>query len=1172
MEIYELINREAEYKRLTDALDQEAKKPSSKERFPLTVTGMCEGVRSALTLMLSLRSKHPTLLLAQDEKTANRICDLAMNLGLDAIFYPRRDFMFYQMTASHEFEYERLSVLCSIQSGYSGLIVTTADAALQYTCPPEKLKNSFRTLKPGDVYEITELALFLASSGYARTEQIDAPGQFSLRGGILDVYPVSEQYPVRIEFFGDELDSISSFDIMTQRRFEELDSVTLTPALEVLIDPTTRDLLTDHIIGRLAKSKDPQQTQTLRSEIEELQSGRFLRSADKYISFIYPERNCLLDYFPKESQYIIYEQNAQSERIESYEWRMDEDIKGLLAQGLDGDIADFGLRGDFIEDYISEHAGVICDTFLTGSKGRRTAGLFNFTSKQTPSYADKPDLLFEDVVTYLRGGFRAVILAENDMAAKQIVSYLDEKGIDAITRGEPVFGHPLVISGVNFPGFELPASNTVILSAYLSGAGMSGSVRKVKRKHRKVAKGERIASFTDLAIGDLVVHENHGIGQYLGIQSLTLEGARRDFVKIKYAGKDMLYLPCDQLDSITKYIGADAQDGIVKLSKMGGSEWVKAKAKAKHAATDMAKDLIKLYAERMKRPGIAFEKDDEMQRAFESEFEYDETDSQLRASQDIKSDMERPVPMDRLLCGDVGFGKTEVALRAAFKAVCSSKQVAVLVPTTILAMQHFRTFTARMRGFPVKVDMLSRFRTPKQQKQTTEGIKRGDVDIVIGTHRMVSKDVEFRRLGLVIVDEEQRFGVAQKEKLKQLATDADVLTLTATPIPRTLNMALSGIRDMSVLEEAPGERLPVQTYVLEYDDNIIKNAINSELRRGGQVFYLYNKVETINKIADKVAKFAPDARIAVAHGQMDKEDLSDIWKNVITGDIDILISTTIIETGVDIPNANTLIIENADHMGLSQLHQIRGRIGRSARRAYAYFTYPKGRVLNEISEKRLSAIRDYTEFGSGFRIAMRDLEIRGAGNLLGGEQHGHIESVGYDLYMKILEQAIKEEKGDPAPPPKPECNIDVRFNAFLPESYVSGSVQRIDAYRRIAAIETDADLDDVADELRDRYGEPPKSVNTLLSISLMRSLGSSAGITKITHNGHSLLFYPEKLEYEIWCALAAKKHGKLLINVSSRPYVTLRMNDPNLLPTEACVLLTEYIQMLEENKLKNKEQ
>ena len=666
-------------------------------------------------------------------------------------------------------------------------------------------------------------------------------------------------------------------------------------------------------------------------------------------------------------------------------------------------------------------------------------------------------------------------------------------------------------------------------------------------------------SYADLNIGDFVVHENHGIGQYLGMQSLTLEGVRRDFVKIKYHGTDMLYLPCDQLDSIAKYIGAGADDGSVKLSKMGGTEWVKAKAKAKKAATDMAKELIQLYAQRLRQKGHAFDPDDDFQRQFEDEFEYEETEGQLLATEDIKRDMESEHPMDRLLCGDVGFGKTEVALRAAFKAVNGSKQVAVLVPTTILAMQHYQTISSRMRGFPIKVDMLSRFRTAKQQEETIRKLRRGEIDIIVGTHRMLSKDIVFRDLGLVIVDEEQRFGVAQKEKLKQLSKNVDVLTLTATPIPRTLNMAMSGIRDMSVLEEAPGDRMPVQSYVLEYDDTIIAEAINKELRRGGQVFYLYNRVDNINNVASRVAAMAPDAKIAVAHGQMDKDQMSEIWEQMVTGDIDILVSTTIIETGIDIPNANTLIIEHSDKMGLSQLHQIRGRIGRSNRRAYAYFTYSKGKVLSEISEKRLSAVRDYTEFGSGFKIALRDLEIRGAGNLLGSEQHGNIESVGYDLYVKILNQAILEEKGELIPE-KPECTIDIKVNAFIPENYITSSAQRIEAYKKIASIENEDDYWDIVDELLDRYGEMPVQVENLCRVAYIRALGRTAGLGKIIMSGTSMLFYSEPIDIRTWTVLAGEYKGKILLNLSSKPYATYRMAGEKNPLAKTIGILSKYIQ------------
>ncbi|MBQ2706725.1 MAG: transcription-repair coupling factor, partial [Clostridia bacterium] len=658
-------------------------------------------------------------------------------------------------------------------------------------------------------------------------------------------------------------------------------------------------------------------------------------------------------------------------------------------------------------------------------------------------------------------------------------------------------------------------------------------------------------------VGDFVVHVNHGIGMYMGIEQLTVVGVTKDYIKIKYAGTDLLYLPTDQLDMVSKYIGAHTEGGGVKLSKMGGADWQKAKAKAKLAAKSMAKELIKLYAERQRKEGFAFAQDDDFQREFEAAFEYEETAGQLQSIGEIKQDMESKVPMDRLLCGDVGFGKTEVAMRAAFKAVMSGKQVAILVPTTILAMQHYQTLLSRMRGFPVTVDMISRFRTPKQQQETIRRLRRGDVDIIVGTHRLVSKDVVFRDLGLVIIDEEQRFGVAHKEKLKQISYNVDVLTLTATPIPRTLNMAMSGIRDMSVLDEAPGDRFPVQTFVMEYDELIVAEAIKKELRRGGQVFFLHNTVDDIDGVAMRIQNAVPEARIAVAHGQMDKETLSDIWKGMVTGEIDILVSTTIIESGVDVPNANTLIIDHADRLGLSQLHQIRGRVGRSSRRAYAYFTYPPRLNLTEIAEKRLSAMREYTEFGSGFKIALRDLEIRGAGNLLGAEQHGQLDSVGYDLYVKILNDAVLEEKGE-APKPKFESKLDISLDAYLPERYIKSESQRMDIYKKIAHIENSEDLDDLADELMDRFGEIPRLADTLMYVSLARALCSQARIPKIEHKGQTITILPETFEPLRWAKAAADCGVQLTFQMAGRGAVNYKIKGSRPL-YDICEVLKHYL-------------
>ena len=668
-------------------------------------------------------------------------------------------------------------------------------------------------------------------------------------------------------------------------------------------------------------------------------------------------------------------------------------------------------------------------------------------------------------------------------------------------------------------------------------------------------------SYADLNPGDYVVHEAYGIGQYAGIENLSVGGVSRDYILINYAGSDKLYLPVDQLSLVSKYIGASSDSAGVKLSKMGGADWNRAKTKAKAASREMAKELIELYARRRRTKGIAFSPDSEMSAEFAASFEYEETDGQLRAVEDIKADMEREYPMDRLLCGDVGYGKTEVALRAAFKAAENGYQTAILVPTTILALQHYQTLLSRMRSFPVSVDMVSRFRTKKQQEASLRKLKRGETDIIVGTHRLISSDVEFAKLGLVIIDEEQRFGVAQKEKLKKISANADVLTLTATPIPRTLNMAMGGIVDMSVLEEAPGMRSPVQTYVMEYDDAVIAEALRKELRRGGQTFYLYNSVEGVYKIASKVERMVPDARIAVAHGRMEREELEEIWAELVRGEIDVLVSTTIIETGVDVPNANTLIIENADRYGLSQLHQIRGRVGRSTRRAYAYFTYRQNKTLSEIAEKRLSAIREYAAFGAGFRIALRDLEIRGAGNLLGAEQHGHLDAVGYDMYIKLLSEAVLEEKGETVAAPR-ECTVDVKLDAFLSKSYITSSAQRMEMYKKIAKISTEEDYEDLIDELCDRFGEPPRSAVNLCRIARLRGAGISAGMTKITQNDAAVRFVPESFDPALWQRLAAEYgKGMLRVGLNPEPSATVKL-PPKVGVVDFCVdLLKKYIQI-----------
>ena len=1137
--------------------------------YPLLVTGLCEG---ALDVFLAacisennLRSPV-AMICVPDEKTAIRIFRSLNAFGLRAAIYPDRDPVLYNMVSSHELEHERIAVLTDITDKKLDAVITTPTAALSFTIPKDALLGATRSLSVGDEADLAELAEFLAASGYVRSDLVDGKGKFSIRGGIIDVFPPHLQAPVRMEFFGDEIDQIASFDLMTQRKTENIGSVTITCAREILISREKRKGLAAQILEASRKAKSAQVKSSLAHEYEALANDLEIAFSDKYISYIYPEKTTLLDYFEKDDLVFAVETPGIGDRLQSEEAHTRGTVGDLIGQGLLlPKYCDFALGAPVLYSFFESHSAVLLNNFISQYPGK-LAGMYSFSVRPTPSVASNFAVVTEDVSSYMRAGYDVLLLCENETEAGAMRTLLIESGLPAVLLSDlntgPIPGMAMVCA-FDLKGFEMQKERFVCIS--LTGGG-NKTERALKRRDAKTKKStssskEKVLSYADLHVGDYVVHDLHGIGIYQGLESIkNYEGIRRDHIKIQYSGKDVLYIPCEQIDSVSKYIGAAAENGALRLSRLGGTEWGKAKAKVKTAVKEMAKELIALYAERLRRPGYAFSPDDELQREFESTFDYEETDGQLLAVRDIKDDMERSVPMDRLLCGDVGFGKTEVALRAAFKAVMDSKQVAILVPTTILAMQHYNTICARMRGFPIKISYLSRFKNTAEQDATVRAVRRGDIDIVVGTHRLLSSDIQFKDLGLVIIDEEQRFGVAHKEKLKQLSKNVDVLTLTATPIPRTLNMAMTAIRDMSVLDEAPGDRLPVQTYVLEHDDVVIFEAIRRELRRGGQVFYLYNRVETIMDKTAHLQKHFPEAQIRFAHGKMTKTELSDIWQELVDGAIDILVCTTIIETGVDVPNANTLVIENADRMGLSQLHQIRGRVGRSARRAYAYFTYPEGKVLTEISSKRLQALRDFTEFGSGFKIALRDLEIRGAGDILGARQHGHMESVGYDMYLKILNDAVLEEKGI-APKPKTECQINVGRDSYIPEDYIPSAAQRIDIYKKIAAIENDADVDDIADELLDRYGDIPTSVENLLSISLIRAMGSECGFLQIDQERDDVKIYPTLLDVVTWSAVAAEYPGRVLIKTSDRPHILCKKKRSDPLLSFIHDLLKKYIQI-----------
>ena len=936
---------------------------------------------------------------------------------------------------------------------------------------------------------------------------------------------------------------LSYFDIETQRRFKKSGKIRLTPSTEIIIDD--REALADkitHKAGLLRGRGAPKARENLYEEAELIRSGAMPANGDKFINQIYDKPECLFDYFDRNSLFFVSEFSRVQDRLKSTEFQNNEMIgqcfeDGTLCRGFDR----FSLTHNECIDLLNAHGTIVLESFLHGSIPLNLGTSISFSSNKLAAWNGSYNQLSEDLQGLYAPDRCGVILAGTDKSAKNLVKNLTSDGYNAVFSeniDSIQSGKIFVTSGALSSGFELLGDKFFLIT-------YGQAAYKVEtRKRKKPKNGQEIYSLSELSAGDYVVHSVHGIGVFSGIRKIDTHGITKDYIKIDYAKGDVLYVPVTQLDMVAKYIGPQ-ENSRVKLSHLGSQDWQKAKAKVKSSVKDIAKELIALYSARMKSKGYAFSRDNEWQRDFEAKFEYEETPDQLTCASEIKRDMEKTSPMDRLLCGDVGFGKTEVALRAAFKCVADSKQCAFLCPTTILAWQHYQTVTKRFEGYPVRIELLSRFKTAKEQKEILKKLKHGEVDIIIGTHRLVQKDVEFRDLGLAIIDEEQRFGVTQKEHFKELCKNVDVLTLSATPIPRTLNMAMSGLRDMSVITEAPMNRQPVQTYVLEHDDGVINEAIRRELRRGGQVFYLHNDVESIESTANRILEAVPEAKIGIGHGKMRENELSEVWRKMLAQEIDVLVCTTIIETGVDLPNANTLIIENADRMGLSQLHQLRGRVGRSSRRAYAYFTFRKNKVLTEIQQKRLAAIREFTEFGSGFKIAMRDLELRGAGNIMGAQQHGHMESVGYDMYLKLLEEAVSEEKGEITTTKDMDCLIDISVDAHIPESYVESLTLRLDVYRRIADIRSLEDSNDVKDELKDRFGEIPKSVLGLIDIALIRNKANAMGIYEIRQNGNTLLLYVKEIKSPAVADLLIALNGKAMLNAGAKPYLSVNCPSEN---------------------------
>ena len=1147
------ITGEREFTALAAALAEEwaATKP-----LPLLVNGLSGGALAALCAELSRLSTaggHPTLLLCPDDGSARSIAATIAAAGVPALALPSRDFVLHNVIASHDRDRERLFALHAVATGAVRVVAATPGAALQYTMPRAHLLSLALRLAPGTAVSPVDLSARLTALGYAPVETVDGAGQFARRGGIVDIFPAGEESPVRLEFFGDEIDEMRYFDLLTQRRGEPCPALSLLPAREVLCNGDARALLL-RTVQKARKKAEGDAERALAAEEAALAGGLDLHFADKYISLVYPEQENLLSYLSADGARVtalLLGTPAVRESLAATQALSAESTLSLLEGGvLPASLARYYGEESELDGFLERSSTVHINTFSGGVGSMKTAGLFGFRCRGGVSYAERYDLLREDCRHLLDSGYRVLLLTGARAEEEALSTRLREDGfVPAPAMPEGEFLTPGRQSGVLYTatvrpdiaptGFELPTSRVAVLSL-LPDEHALRRTRTARPKRKKASAGEKLLSYADLREGDYVVHAVHGIGRFGGMTTMTVDGITRDYITVQYAGTDKLFLPADRLEMITKYIGTAAEGGAVKLSRLGGTEWHKATSRARAAAKDMARELIGLYAARARRPGYAFSPDDALQRDFEAAFPFEETESQLAAVEDIKRDMEKPVPMDRLLCGDVGYGKTEVALRAAFKAVSDGKQVAILVPTTILALQHYETALSRLRGFPVSVEMLSRFRTPKQAEQILRRVKRGEVDILIGTHKLLSGGVFFHDLGLLIVDEEQRFGVGQKERLKELAGNVDVLTLTATPIPRTLNMAMSGIRDMSLLDEAPGDRLPVQTYVLEHDELMITEAIRRELRRGGQVIYLYNRVETMDRATVRLTQALPEARIVAAHGKMDKEDLEEIWQALVRGEIDVILCTTIVETGVDLPNANTLIIEDADRLGLSQLHQLRGRVGRSGRQAYAYFTYRPGKALSDIATRRLSAIREYAAFGAGFQIALRDLEIRGAGNLLGAEQHGHMEAVGYELYVRLLNEAILEEQGKAPEKPGVEAQIDLRVNAHIPPAYVPSAAGRMELYKKISGIAEPIDCTDIAEECRDRYGKLPREVERLLHVALARALASRHGIPKIEQRGADLVFALREVALENWSVLFAERKN-LKFSKAAPPCVLYRL-------------------------------
>ncbi len=1122
------------------------------DRLPVHVDGCIDSQKSHFARGLSEGFKYRIMITGNEQKAKELYEDYRF-FDRDTYLYPAKDVIFYNADVHGNLIIsQRLKVLRRLLDGEPLTVITTIDALMDRVLPLNKIREQCITIGEDSFIELDALKLHLVNMGFERVGQVEGPGQFAIRGGIIDIYNMSDDCPYRIELWDTQVDSIRSFDVESQRSIERRETLTIYPASEYVF---TKKIIAAGI-EKIEKEKELAEKRfrkdgnadaadrlslVVREMEESLEESFGSANIDSFIPYFYSDTCSFLEYFPREDTLFFLDEPVRlEEKSRAVELEFREGMTGRLEKGyiLPGQM-DVLFMARKIFALLEGRKTIMLSTIAQKIREITAKEKYNITVKSINPYNSNFELLVKELEQWKAGKYRVILVCRSATRARRLAGDLQEYGLNAFFSQDPdriaQNGEIMLIHGNLRRGMEYP----LIKFAIVAESDIFGEEKKKKRRRRD-REGEKVRSFMDLSVGDYVVHENHGLGVYRGIEKVEVEGVTKDYIKIEYADGGNLYILATQLDLIQKYAGADARKP--KLNKLGGTEWGRTRSKVRKAVKELAVDLIRLYAARQEKTGFAYSPDTVWQKEFEEMFPYEETDDQLAAIEATKKDMESTKIMDRLICGDVGYGKTEVAIRAAFKAVQDGKQVVLLVPTTILAQQHYNTFVQRMKDYPVTVDLLCRFRTKAEQTRTLKELKRGMVDILIGTHRVLSKDVEFKDLGLLIVDEEQRFGVSHKEKIKKIKENVDVLTLTATPIPRTLHMSLIGIRDMSVLEEPPMDRMPVQTYVLEYNEEMVREAISRELARGGQVYYVYNRVNGIAEAASALRRLVPEAQVAFAHGQMRERELEKIMYGFINGEIDVLVSTTIIETGLDISNVNTMIIHDADKFGLSQLYQLRGRVGRSNRIAYAFFMYRRNTILREVAEKRLSAIREFTELGSGFKIAMRDLEIRGAGNLLGEQQSGHMEAVGYDLYCKMLNDAVKEQRGEAVEEPF-ETSIDLDLDAYIPAAYIRNEFQKLEIYKRIAAIANEEEYEEMADELMDRFGELPKEAQNLLGVALLKAQAHEAGIASITHrdNVTKIVMFPRaKVDGERIPGLLAKYRNAMKFSMSGRACFTVK--------------------------------